>query len=127
MKIQEVAGLLLSRINVKTEADTALIKITVYNEDPQEAAAIANSIAPSLQELFTKGVTSEDGAGHVTQAPAVETVEPAVPGTAPVKPNIPLNITLGVIGSVILAFGVTAVASALSGVKDMRRQNLDSL
>jgi capsular polysaccharide biosynthesis protein len=89
-----------SKLEVRQARKTLLIEITVYSDDKNEAAMIANAIATVYQrsDLATK---SPDGKS------AVQILDKAEPGLRPVRPNKPLDITIGcAIGVVIGALGV---------------------
>ena len=76
------------------------LEIQVYNDEGVAAAKIANGIAEAFCAL------SASSAGGIQ----AELVERAQPGAGPVRPNIPLNLTLGAVGGLILAVAVGGVA-----------------
>jgi capsular polysaccharide biosynthesis protein len=121
----EVLLILKNQMTLTPVANTSLIAITVYSSDKQEAADIANAIAMTFKEFYKNSTsieTSVDSPGQVATKTGVEIVDPAVPGTVPVRPNIPVNLTLGIVFSVILAFGVTALVSLFGSKTGIRIQ-----
>jgi capsular polysaccharide biosynthesis protein len=184
LKTTETMEMLKQRMHLDIVRNTKLIAITVYSEDKDEAAHIANAIAESYRdyrekfhtELTAKGIDSlqeqcqkdeeqirqfqsdldslseqfkiENGASasrspqeqpywdkkrdldqlvgfhkmlatkieaekldaKIPKALPVEIIDSATPGLMPVRPNKPLNITLGAIAGIFLA----SVAGTLS-------------
>jgi len=76
-----------------------VVDITVYDEDRNEAARIANAIADSYCEHHQPAASDNSTAAS---APGVGIVDRATPGHSPVRPNKPLNITLGVLMGILL-------------------------
>ena len=88
-------------VSVSAPLSTTAINITVTDADPQLAADIANATATSLGNAVEDIETTDE----LTASPVKTTViRPALPGTAPVSPNVPLNLALG--GLIGLALGV---------------------
>jgi capsular polysaccharide biosynthesis protein len=166
LKTMEAIKILRQRLVFKTVRNTKIIAITVYSEDPKEAAAIANQVARAYQqyrEQNTKMIQAEGlkvletqlevqsnqiqvavsdmgtrlhSQSNSLQAPTelskldemrqayvglrskvnveqfhsklpiytvVQVTDPAEPGKSPVKPNKTVNITIGVVGGILLA------------------------
>ena len=94
-------GELAGMVSVSAPLSTTAINITVTDADPQLAADIANATATSLGNAVEDIETTDD----LTASPVKTTViRPALPGTTPVSPNVPLNLALG--GLVGLALGI---------------------
>lgn len=89
---------LLSKLTVEIPTNTRIISISVSDEDPKEAARIANAIRVIASEKI-KAVTKVDN---------VEEVDPAEAPTEPSSPNIKRNVALG-----FLIGGFIAVATVL--------------
>ena len=73
---------------------TALIKIQTYNDNPEDAATIANSIAKAYTN-YTATNNNEVLA---------QIVDSAYANKIPVRPNKPLNYTLGILIGLFLGF-----------------------
>jgi len=98
LKTPEALALLQARMDFRPVRGTSLIEIRVFSDQPAEAAQLANAIARSYQEYRS----------HIVPA---EIVDMAVPGLRPVRPNKPMNITLGILGGMLLALAAgTGVA-----------------
>jgi capsular polysaccharide biosynthesis protein len=105
-----VFQLLKNRMAVLPERNTSLIDITVFSEDKNEAAQIANAIADSYRNH------SFSADKPATSAPKIEIVDSAKPGLAPVRPNKPLNISVGVLAGIVLGFIAGKVAAGLASI-----------
>jgi uncharacterized protein involved in exopolysaccharide biosynthesis len=135
LKTFETMGLLRARIEVRALPNTSVIEIRVFDERPDEAAEVANAIAQAYRDhINSPGSTastsrgahvemdgmpapasqparSESAASSVAGGLRVEILDKALPGLRPVRPNKPLNITLGVLTGLVL--GLLAGAGAL--------------
>jgi capsular polysaccharide biosynthesis protein len=98
LKTEETMQLVRQRVNLVPERNTNVIEITVYSEDRNEAAQIANAIADSYN-VYRHPAASDNSPAS---APNTVIVDRATPGHAPVRPNKPLNITLGVLMGILL-------------------------
>jgi uncharacterized protein involved in exopolysaccharide biosynthesis len=82
----EVLQLLKSRVEIRPLSSTSLteiIEIKAFSEQPQEAADIANALAKATR-------------------PQAEIIDQAAVAQLPIRPNKPLNITLGILIGVAL-------------------------
>jgi capsular polysaccharide biosynthesis protein len=91
----ETIAILKARIDLRSVRNTSLIDIRVFSDEPREAARLANTIARNYQD-------------HNAARNRPEIVDQAQPGLRPVRPNKPLNITLGILGGGLLALFVGA-------------------
>lgn len=105
LRTDETTELLKRQITVRPVRNTTLIEIRAFSEKPDEAAKLANTIAG----VFAEFTASSSGGIQV------QIVDAAVPSLAPVRPNKPLNIGLGVvIGTLLgLVLGAGSVGIAL--------------
>lgn len=116
------AGELAGQVTAGTDPQTVLIKISVSDQSPVQAAAIAQAVAGSLisavdrLEKPTSGGTSPVG---------LSVIKPAVAPVAPSSPNTQLNLALGLL--IGLALGVagavtrSALNTRITGESDLRR------
>ncbi len=193
LQTEQTMMLLKNRMVLAPVRNSMLISITVYSDDPKEAAQIANALAASYQNYRVRGLAQLTRQGitamqefneqteaeiektqakmnamgeqlkigsqlspgptpekqaywevqreldqmlrtqkywslkieakklemEVPQSSMVQIVDPAEPGRAPVKPNKPLNIAIGVIGGGFL--GLLVGAMALVGSLQFRK------
>jgi capsular polysaccharide biosynthesis protein len=106
--------ILKKRIILSIVRNTKIIDITVYSEDKNEAAQIANAIAQSYQDYRTANrikFQPEKLDARIPIFPTVEIVDTAKPGKVPVRPNKPLNIVLGTVFGIILALVTGGIAA----------------
>jgi len=101
--LNETPQQLASRVSASSDLKTVLITLTVDDESPVQAAAIAQAVANSL----IKAVDSlEMPKGGGVSPVRVSVVTPATAPVAPSAPNPKINLTLGLI--IGLALGVAA-------------------
>ena len=86
----ETIAILKARMDLRPVRNTMLIEIRIFSDQPAEAAKLANAIARTYQE-------------HNAARNRPDIVDLAQPGLRPVRPNKPMNITLGVLGGALLA------------------------
>lgn len=105
------ASSLVSRISVSQPIDTVLIKITARGNTPAEARDLADAWVAALAEEI---VNIESGAGELAPGmPRVVPAEQAELPSAPISPNIPRNVLLGLIVGCMLAAGYAVLRSTL--------------
>ena len=104
LRTSETMALLRGRMDVWPVPRTSVIGIRIYGWKPDEAARIANSIA----EVYRDHINAPGSAALIASGPRVEILDFAVPGVRPVRPNRPLNITLGVMIGLVLGLLVGA-------------------
>ncbi|WP_239437311.1 polysaccharide biosynthesis tyrosine autokinase [Arthrobacter alpinus] len=94
---------LASRVSASSDLKTVLITISVEDDSPVQAAAIAQGVANSLIKAVDYLETPTTGG---TSPVRVSVVSPATAPTIPSAPNTKINLALGLI--VGLALGVAA-------------------
>jgi capsular polysaccharide biosynthesis protein len=111
----ESLELLKGRISLAPVRNTQIVNITVYSEDKNEAAQIANCIAQSYQDYRmnnrTKFQPDKLNAPIPINLTTVEIVDAAKPGKAPIRPNKPFNIVLGAVVGIVFALAVGGIAA----------------
>lgn len=95
----ELVRILRERLAVRQVRNTSLAEIQVYDPDRQLAADIANAVARSYLEMRA------ESPGATAIRPVL--LDAAEPGLRPVRPNLPLNLFLGILAGGGLG-GVTA-------------------
>lgn len=108
------------KVTASSDAKTVLLTVSVEDESPALAAALAQAIAASLisavdeLESPTAGGTSPVKLSVITEAEAP---------TAQASPNVPLNLLLGLGAGLILGLSIAVLRSALDtkirGEKDL--------
>ncbi len=99
------AGELHNKLDVSITGDTQLLKVSVTDEDPGQAALLANAVATTF-------VTQQDDVS-VSRPGTVSIVESAVRPNSPVSPNMRLNVLLAVAVGFILAGGLALLLEYL--------------
>lgn len=93
-------AILKGSVVVRQQRNTALIEIQVFSDNRAEAAMIANNIAA----VYRNSVSGSSNPGTKL---AVQIIEDAEPNSKPVRPNISLNITLGLLlGAAFALLGI---------------------
>ena len=91
-------GDLRENLDVSITRDTQLLKISATDEDPDQAARLANAVATTF--------VAQQNLLSVTRSGTVSIVESAERLNSPVSPNLRLNILLAVAVGFILAGGL---------------------
>ena len=110
------------KVAASTELNTVLISISVANQSPVQAAAIAQAIATSLIETVDSLEKPKDGTG--TSPVSLSVVKPATAPSAPSAPNTKLNLLLGLLIGLVIGLGIAILKSVLDnrirGEADLR-------
>ena len=99
LPVTRCVEILRRSVQVRWDKSSGLAEIRGYSHNPEEAAQFANAVVRA-------GASSMAGASSAGSGPS-DVVEWATPATRPVRPNKPLNLTLGAL--------VGAFLGALSG------------
>ncbi|WP_022869707.1 polysaccharide biosynthesis tyrosine autokinase [Yaniella halotolerans] len=121
LSLAESVRSLASRMRVSTPADTVLMDITVTDEDPRQAAEIANTAGEALTEVVENEIEASDGQG--SGAVQVSIVQP---GTVPDSPVSPRPLLNGVVG-LILGTVLSLIAAILRALLDTRLRTVDEV
>lgn len=84
-------------------AETVILEISVVDDDPRRAAAIANAVGREVADVAAD-LSPERADG--SKAVKATTLASAQTPTRPSSPNIPRNIVLGALLGILLGFGV---------------------
>lgn len=107
---------LRNKITANALNNTEILEIKVTTNDPEEAAAIANT----LSELAPPEIV------RVVQAGDVQLIDQAIANPIPVGPNVKLNSVIGaLLGAVLASLGVLVAAMLDTRVKseeDIQKQ-----
>ncbi|WP_457973905.1 polysaccharide biosynthesis tyrosine autokinase [Arthrobacter sp. D1-17] len=118
MSPQGLAG----SITATSDAETVLINISVANESPVQAAAIAQAVAASL----INAVDELERPSRADASPVkLSIITPATAPAAPSSPNVRLNLILGLLVGITLGVALAILRSVLDtrvrGEADLRR------
>lgn len=89
LKQDEVVQLMRRWMKVHIKPESSILEIQCYSEEPQEAAANANAVAAAL----VKARSGREG---------LQLLDPAMVPNAPVRPDILVNISFGVLIGIVL-------------------------
>jgi capsular exopolysaccharide synthesis family protein len=113
---------LAKRVNATTDLNTVLINISVEDNSPVQAAALAEAIANSLVKAVD---TLEKPRAGGTSPVSLSIITPAKAPSAPSAPNTRLNILVGLLVGLFIGVASALLRSTLDGrirgVDDLRR------
>lgn len=101
LQLNEIVAILHQRLEVRPIRYTAVAEIRVYDRDRQLAADLANAVAESYLALPAGGPGISSHRGSL--------IDLADPGLKPVRPNIPLNVFLGLAAGGVVGMGAAGV------------------
>ena len=125
LKTTETMEILRGRMRLTPVRNTKLIAITVYSDDKNECALIANAVADSYRNYRLTKYRGDhpDLDPRIPVTILVQIVDSAEPGRFPVKPNKTLNIVLGGAAGIFLGVLAGGAAAVVAGRGGRRGQN----
>lgn len=113
---------LATKVSATSEANTVLISISVSDESPVQAAAIAQAVSSSLIDIVNELEKPSQGG---TSPVKLSIVTPAVAPTSPASPNVRLNLILGTLGGLGIGLAIAVLRAVLDtrvrGAADVAR------
>ncbi len=101
---------LAQRVTATIPTETVILELSVIDQDRMRSAAIANAIGAKVAEVASSlSPDRSDG----SQAVRATTLAPAEIPTNPSTPNIPRNLSLGLVIGLLIGFGVALLRSFL--------------
>ena len=92
-------------VSVSVIRDTQLLRLSVESDDPIQATILANGTAQAFID--------QNDITDLTRTGSVSVVEPATVPTIPVKPQVTLNMVLGLIAGLVVAAGLVLLMEYL--------------
>ncbi len=113
---------LAKNVKATTDLNTVLINISVADDSPVEAAAIAQAVSNSLIKAVD---TLERPDANALSPVRLSIITPATAPTSPSSPNTKLNLALGLLIGLALGIGAAILRTTLDnrvrGESDLRR------
>lgn len=110
------------QVKATTDLNTVLINISVTDQSPVQAAAIAQAVADSLVKAVDRLESPKNGG---TSPVALSVITPAVAPETPSAPNTRLYLLLGLVLGLATGIGVSVLRSTMDnrirGEADLRR------
>lgn len=126
--LSETAAELGRKVKATTDLNTVLITVSVADESPVQAAAIAQGVASSLVKAVE--VLEKPTSGGLSPI-RISIVTPASAASAPTAPNVQLYLILGLGAGLALGAGgailVTSLDNRVRGEDDVRRVTSSSI
>lgn len=122
LRLEVTARQLAQQVSASTPVNSSLLNIVVTDEDPVQAADIANAVGARMATLIQTELEpprTEDGVSPVQ----VQTVQPAAPATSPSSPNVKMNLALGLLVGLAVGIGIAVLREVL----DTRIRSLDDI
>jgi capsular polysaccharide biosynthesis protein len=117
----QTLAILKQRLMLAPVRNTKLIAITVFSDDRNEAAKIANAVAESYRDYRAANAVKTDP--QTPNLTLVQITDTATPGRSPVRPNKPLNLALGALAGIFLGLLAGGVAEFFRGQTGTARRN----
>ncbi|GAA3607379.1 tyrosine-protein kinase domain-containing protein [Microlunatus ginsengisoli] len=90
---------LAKSVSAVVPTDTVILEVSVVDEDPAQATAIANAIGTELARVVSQLSPEQQGGGQAVKATILQ---PAVVPVAPSSPDIARNLALGLVLALLL-------------------------
>lgn len=104
------ASQLASKVTASADVNTVLITISVVDDSPTGAAAIAQSVGESLVNAITE---LESPAAGGSSPVRLSVITPASAPLSPSSPNTQLNVLIGLIAGAVIGLGVLTIRVSL--------------
>lgn len=108
--LQMTVGQLGDLLTVTNPENTAFVNVTVEDENPSQAASIANGVAESLSDVVENSLYDSDRESPVKLSVVQQAQEPS----APSSPNVPLYMAIGLVGGLVMGVIVALLRDLLA-------------
>jgi capsular exopolysaccharide synthesis family protein len=113
---------LAARVKASTDPNTVLINISVTDQSPVQAAALAQAVANSLISAVDRLEQPKAGG---TSPVSLSIIKPAKAPAAPSSPNTRINLIMGLLAGLAVGVGLAVIRANLDnrirGEADLRR------
>lgn len=120
--LDTTAETLAGQVRATSDLNTVLISISVEDQSPVQAAAIAEAVANSLIKAVERFESPKNGGSSPV---SLSVIKPATAPQSPSSPNTRLNLLLGLVVGLSLGIGLavlrTSLDSRIRGEEDLRR------
>ncbi|WP_163617006.1 polysaccharide biosynthesis tyrosine autokinase [Microbacterium sp. B35-30] len=106
------SGELAGQVSASAPLNTQVITITVTDENPSQAAQLANAIGESLATAVATELEAPTGTDAESKV-RVETISAAKVPTQPSSPNLQLDLALGLLVGLAVGIGLAVLRSVL--------------
>jgi len=103
---------LAAQVSASAPLNTQLITVTVTDENPSEAAQLANAVGDSFANAVSARLEAPTGA-ELDSKVQVKTISAAKVPTQPSSPNLRLDLALGLLIGLAVGVGMAALRSVL--------------
>jgi capsular exopolysaccharide synthesis family protein len=107
--LDETAMELAETVSANAPLDTSNIEISVERNSPEEAAAVANAVTASFQQVVAEITQPAQGPSPIS----VSVLRPATVPEEPASPNTRLNLALGLLVGLVLGVGLAVLREVL--------------
>ena len=111
LELDQTSAELAEKIEASSPLNTVLISITVADSDPEQAAAIANSVGTNFADVVVNNLEKPEG--EALSLVKIETIQPATVPAAASSPNVPLYLILGALVGLAIGIGIAVLRSVL--------------
>lgn len=109
-ELSETPAELAERTEVAAQTGTVILEVTVYDEDPHQAAAIAGALSESLNDVVQELTPpAQEGGTRIT----LTTVEEPTAAQDPTSPQPVILVGLGLVAGVVLGLALLALREVL--------------
>jgi succinoglycan biosynthesis transport protein ExoP len=109
--LEQSSAQLAGSVSASAPLDTVNIEISVTSDSPEAAADIANAVTDSFRQVVGD-ITASTGTNPTSQV-SVSVLRDATVPSAPISPNAPINIGLGLVLGLILGLTIALLRDIL--------------
>ncbi|MFG2022736.1 polysaccharide biosynthesis tyrosine autokinase [Streptomyces sp. NPDC048825] len=110
LRLKMTPSQLAEKITTEIPLETVLLKITVTDTKPSQAARLSNALADRFAHVIADIERPDKAASSPVR---LSITKPAVKPSAPSSPNLPVNVALGLAAGLVLGTGLAFAREAL--------------
>ncbi|MFS0733981.1 polysaccharide biosynthesis tyrosine autokinase [Microbacterium sp. 1P10UB] len=111
LDLDTTSAQLARQVSASVPANTVIISATVTDPNPEQAAAIANSVGKNFADVVVNRLEKPEG--DAASLVRIETIEPALVPTSTSSPNFPLSVALGALLGLALGMAFAVLRTVL--------------